>query len=70
MNQNNHGGFRPGAGRKPSGRDDIKKVIAVSLAPEDIERARELGHGNISAGIRRALAEYHLAVYKQTGEGE
>jgi hypothetical protein len=48
------GGPRPGAGRPPTG--TALRSLTVRLTPEQIERLRELGDGNASAGVRRLLA--------------
>lgn len=43
--------------RKPRGRPSTGVLrTQVRLRPEDIERARALGGGNVSAGIRLALS--------------
>jgi hypothetical protein len=49
------GGPRPGSGRRPTGK--ALRSLTVRLSPEQIERLRELGNGNASAGVRRALEE-------------
>jgi hypothetical protein len=51
----NSGGARPGAGRKPIPVQDRQVNLSITLAQRYIEQARELGGGNASAGIRRAL---------------
>ena len=53
-----HGGAREGAGRKPGWRKPGAKRIIVNVKLSKAERdlAVELGAGNASAGIRRALA--------------
>ena len=33
-----HGGARPGAGRKPSGKKKIYKTLSISLLPEEWEQ--------------------------------
>ena len=38
---------------------DILKRVLVTLDPASIARAKKLGGGNVSAGIRMALAEQH-----------
>ena len=48
------GGSRPGAGRPPS--PNPLRTLSVRLTPAQIDRLRELGDGNASAGIRRLLA--------------
>ena len=60
-----HGGARPGAGRKLGYRSpDAKRVmIVVKVTADEKEFARQLGNGNASEGVRRALA---LAAAAQT----
>lgn len=54
---NTHGGKRAGAGRKPV--SELGTVaITVTLTPDLLTVAGTLGDGNISAGIRAALAPY------------
>lgn len=48
-----HGGPGRGGGRKPTG---VKRVY-VTLDQETIERAREIGGGNLSEGIRLAVSQ-------------
>ena len=64
MTEATHGGAREGAGRKPGWRKPGAKRIIVNVKLSEAERdlAVELGAGNASAGIRRALAvaENHL----------
>jgi len=47
-------GKRPRPGRPVVIRDG--RQVAIFLDPESLETARALGDGNVSAGIRRALA--------------
>ncbi len=54
----NRGGPRPGSGRKP-GQDPnaahrVRRLILLS--DEEYQQARTLGDGNISEGVRRAIA--------------
>jgi hypothetical protein len=51
--KSSHGGRRPGAGRKPG--TEPRRRRNVTLTDTDIKRARELGDGNVSLGISRAL---------------
>lgn len=54
-----HGGPGRGGGRKPVGSaPTIRKN--VSLPPETIAKARKIGAGNVSEGVRRAVAEYPM----------
>lgn len=34
------------------------QTLTITLRPEDLEKARAIGQGNASAGIRRALETY------------
>jgi hypothetical protein len=48
--------------RKPAGPKPKlvnRRMINVSLTDETIERAREIGAGNISQGVRMAVDGYH-----------
>ena len=51
------GGLRDGAGRKPIGDKNLVRHN-VMLGQADIEQARIVGKGSISAGIRLALLTY------------
>lgn len=49
--------------RKPAGpktKIPNRRTINISLAAEHIEKARKIGLGNTSAGIRKALDEYEV----------
>ena len=49
--------------RKPAGpktRIPNRRTINISLAAEQIMKARKIGLGNISAGVRKALDEYEV----------
>ena len=49
--------------RKPAGpktRIHNRRTINISLAADQIEKARKIGLGNTSAGVRRALDEYEM----------
>ena len=52
-----HGGARPGAGRKPGYRkpDARRNMVNVRLSDAELMLALQLGEGNASEGIRRAL---------------
>lgn len=56
---NQHGGPRAGAGRKPgvplAGAAHRTRRI-ILLSDGEYQQARDLGGGNASAGVRRALA--------------
>lgn len=49
-----HGGARPGAGRKPANGEPMRR-ITITLPAELATKAEELGGGNASEGIRKAL---------------
>lgn len=53
----NHGGARPGAGRKPGWRKPNKRdrILMVKLNATERTLAQTLGDGNASLGVRRAL---------------
>lgn len=48
------GGYRPGAGRKLIG-DEPRVRINITLPHSHRQRAKQLGQGNVSLGISRAL---------------
>ena len=48
-----HGGYRPGSGRKPIA--DRTEAKSVKLTPDQWEKARQIGSGNMAEGIRKAL---------------
>ena len=45
------GGARKGSGRKPTG----MKRINVLIADSHISKAKKIGEGNVSLGVRKAL---------------
>ena len=56
------GGKRPGAGRpigttNPTAR---RRQINVRLSSEEIDKAERIGNGNVSLGLRLALAAWPL----------
>lgn len=57
---NTHGGPGRGQGRKPLDRSLRFRTVraTVTLTEEDAEKLKALGEGNLSEGIRRALAAY------------
>ena len=55
-----HGGARPGAGRK-SKYDEPMSKITVTLARRHIRALREHGGGNLSRGIRLLVEGYLLS---------
>ncbi len=66
---NPRGGARPGAGRKPgpdpNAEHRTRRMIMLNDA--ELDQARTLGGGNISAGVRLALT---LANRRPQGAGE
>lgn len=46
-----HGGVRAGAGRPPTGAQRVN----VTLDETTLARAKEIGEGNVSEGLRRAV---------------
>ena len=46
---------QPGGGRKPAARP--LRHITVTLPAETIATLRQLGNGNVSAGVRRVVEE-------------
>lgn len=54
----NRGGARPGAGRPPGPHPGAAHRMRrmILLSDEEYQQARTLGSGNISAGVRLALA--------------
>jgi hypothetical protein len=56
-NPHTHGGARPGAGRKTGYRKPSARRVNVNvrLDAAELARAKALGDGNASEGIRRAL---------------
>lgn len=52
------GGARPGAGRPrgSKGQGPARKPILIKLTEAEVTRARELGDGNLTEGIRRGLS--------------
>ena len=57
MNQETRGGPRKGAGRKPL-LDTLARPRLVTLDDKTVEKAREIGSGNVSQGIRTAVEAY------------
>lgn len=55
MKKTNRGGPRKGAGRHTGDGAKGMKRYNVSLDPETVETARQIGGGNISQGIRLAV---------------
>jgi post-segregation antitoxin (ccd killing protein) len=57
MTESKRGGPREGAGR-PRLEKDEQKRRNITLSDRLAEKARKIGGGNISEGIRKALDEY------------
>lgn len=56
MNQEN----KPRIPAGPKTRILNRRTINISLSAEQIEKARKIGRGNTSAGVRKALDEYEM----------
>lgn len=56
----------PGGGRKPLYADKTTKV-AITLLPAQVEAMKQLGNGNLSAGIRKAINMNMQAMAKKFG---
>lgn len=59
-----HGGRRAGAGRPTLGAAKLKRVNVI-LGDEHIERAREIGKGNLSVGTRTAIEKHRLSKHEE-----
>ena len=79
MSHNTHGGPRRGAGRKPISASGRMKPTAITLPPELLAAARELGAGKASEGVRIALLHWladntppaqELQIWQHTPTGE
>jgi len=57
LKQAPHGGAREGAGRPAIG----ARRVNVSLDDATLKRAAEIGAGNVSDGLRKAVAAYFSA---------
>lgn len=57
MTKSTHGGARPNSGRKPVSPLGLLE-ITVTLPPDLLAVAGTLGDGNVSEGVRRALAHF------------
>lgn len=54
---NTHGGKRraAGRGRKPLATTEPTVKVSITLLSSQVEAAKQLGDGNLSAGIRKAI---------------
>jgi hypothetical protein len=52
------GGTRNGAGRPAAELTGSTKKVSVTIDAETIDRARRIGRGNLSGGIRVAVKNY------------
>ena len=52
-----NGGARPGSGPKPKPPEDRLVSVSVTMKPAQVKKARTLGKGNLSKGLRRAVDE-------------
>jgi len=57
MDENTHGGKRPGAGRKQVGLEP-RKPRTISLTDSETNKAKTIGQGNVSQGISKSLMKY------------
>lgn len=57
MRPKKHGGKRKGAGRKPEDGAEALKPHCVYLDEVTVDKARQIGSGNLSAGIRKKFKE-------------
>ena len=55
------GGSRPGAGRKTKDGITKTKRVNVSLDAETLDKAQQIGAGNVSEGVRRAIKRFKLS---------
>ena len=55
MAKKQRGGYRRGAGRKAEVTNT--KRINVSLDPVTVDKARKMGEGNLSLGLRKAVSK-------------
>lgn len=53
----------PGGGRKPLATTDPTKKVAITLLASQVEAMTQLGDGNLSAGIRKAIENMSNAKY-------
>ncbi len=53
-NRSEHGGKREGAGRKPI-KDEPMTRVNVMLDAATVEKAKQIGGGNLSEGLREAV---------------
>lgn len=58
MGKSQHGGPRPGAGRKPLNHTQPTRRVSAAVTLADWQYLKRLGGGNVSEGVRRAVA-YH-----------
>lgn len=58
MTKPTHGGPRKGSGRHTEDGTGDTKRHNVSLDRETIKRAKKIGDGNLSRGIRKAVKHY------------
>jgi hypothetical protein len=55
MKKQQHGGPREGAGRKAEDKAEGTKRYNVSLDDPTVKKAKKLGEGNLSLGLRKAV---------------
>jgi hypothetical protein len=59
MRKDGRGGKREGAGRPLEGKE-VQKRRNISLSDDMAEKAKRIGKGTVSEGIRKALEAYRL----------
>lgn len=68
-----HGGKRKGAGRKPADGARKLKPRLVSLDEATVKKARKVGEGELSLGLRRCVEAYNASLSRTepapAGEG-
>lgn len=57
-----------GGGRKPLTTTEPTVKVAITLLPSQVEAMKELGDGNLSAGIRKAIENMNTQTYFITEE--
>ncbi len=55
MKKKQHGGPREGAGRKAEDEAESTERYNVSLDAPTVKKAKKLGEGNLSLGLRKAV---------------
>ena len=58
QNANKHGGIRLGSGRRVVSDFDRKKQRGIQMTDAQAAKATNIGNGNISFGVRKAIDRY------------